>query len=78
MARDVAGILSAEITRAKSFSFAGILFQLREYVLDASFHAQAQSCTRAATKQPDGQISKNLSSPRAKNIPLNPSGKSVI
>src|SRR6476660_1208812 len=32
----------------------------------------------AATKQPDGQISKNLSSPRAKNIPLNPSGKSAL
>jgi hypothetical protein len=29
-----------------------------------------------ATKQPDGQISKNLSIPRAKNIPLSPSGKS--
>jgi hypothetical protein len=31
-----------------------------------------------ATKQPDGQISKNLSSPAAKNIPLSPSGKSLI
>jgi hypothetical protein len=31
-----------------------------------------------ATKQPDGQITKNLSSPPAKNIPLSPSGKSVI
>ena len=29
-------------------------------------------------KQPGGQISKNLSSPSAKNIPLNPSGKSVL
>jgi hypothetical protein len=34
--------------------------------------------TRAATKQPDGQITRNLSSPLSKNIPLNPSGKSVI
>jgi hypothetical protein len=31
-----------------------------------------------ATKQPDGQISKNLSSPRAKNIPLNLPRKSVL
>jgi hypothetical protein len=31
-----------------------------------------------ATNQPDGQITKNLSSPRAKNIPLNPSGKSAL
>jgi hypothetical protein len=32
----------------------------------------------AATKQPDGQISKILSSPLHKNIPLSPSGKSLI
>jgi hypothetical protein len=31
-----------------------------------------------AAKQPDGQISKNLSSPLRKNIPLSPSGKSLI
>jgi len=31
-----------------------------------------------AAKQPDGQISKNLSSPRLKNIPLSPSGKSLV
>jgi hypothetical protein len=31
-----------------------------------------------ATKQPDGQISKNLSSPQLKNIPLSPSGKSLV
>src|SRR5882757_686156 len=31
-----------------------------------------------ATNQPDGQISKNLSSPPTKNIPLSPSGKSVV
>src|SRR5258707_9892151 len=31
-----------------------------------------------ATKQPDGQISKILSSPSHKNIPLNPSGKSPL
>jgi hypothetical protein len=31
-----------------------------------------------ATKQPDGQISKILSSPARKNIPLNPSGKSAL
>jgi hypothetical protein len=29
-------------------------------------------------KLPDGQISKNLSSPFAKNISLSPSGKSVV
>jgi hypothetical protein len=34
--------------------------------------------TRAATKQPAGQITKSLSSPSRKNIPLNGSGKSVI
>ncbi len=31
-----------------------------------------------ATKQPDGQITKILSSPFRKNIPLSPSGKSMI
>jgi hypothetical protein len=31
-----------------------------------------------ATQQPDGQISKNLSGPWLKNIPLNPSGKSAL
>ena len=31
-----------------------------------------------ATKQPAGQITKTLSIPRTKNIPLNASGKSVI
>jgi hypothetical protein len=31
-----------------------------------------------ATNQLDGQISKSLSTPRTKNIPLPPSGKSVI
>jgi hypothetical protein len=31
-----------------------------------------------ATKQPDGQITKSLSSPSMKNIPLSPSGKSLI
>jgi len=31
-----------------------------------------------ATKQPDGQITKILSSPLRKNISLSPSGKSVI
>jgi hypothetical protein len=30
------------------------------------------------TKQPDRQITKSLSTPRAKNIPLNPSGKSKL
>jgi hypothetical protein len=35
------------------------------------------ACARA-TKQPDGQISKNLSSSSRKNIPLNPSGKSAL
>jgi hypothetical protein len=44
----------------------------------ASPRAQAQSRDPIATKQPDGQITKTLSSPFAKNIPLNPSGKSVI
>ena len=28
--------------------------------------------------QPDGQITKNLSSPLTKNIPLSPSGKSAL
>jgi hypothetical protein len=31
-----------------------------------------------ATKQPDGQIRKILSSPLLKNIPLSPSGKSLV
>jgi hypothetical protein len=31
-----------------------------------------------AANRPDGQITQNLSSPRAKNISLSPSGKSVI
>jgi hypothetical protein len=31
-----------------------------------------------AAKQPDGQITKFLSSPRSKNISLSPSGKSLI
>jgi hypothetical protein len=31
-----------------------------------------------ATNQPDGQITKNLSTPSRKNIPLNPSGKSAL
>ncbi|WP_207234742.1 hypothetical protein, partial [Bradyrhizobium sp. Leo170] len=33
---------------------------------------------RAATNQPDGQITKSLSSASRKNKSLNPSGKSVI
>jgi hypothetical protein len=33
---------------------------------------------RAATKQPDGQITKNLSSPSRKNKTLNPTGKSSL
>jgi len=32
----------------------------------------------AAAKQHDGQITKNLSSPSRKNIPLSPSGKSAL
>ena len=35
-------------------------------------------CRTASTNLPDGQISKFLSSPRAKNIPLSPSGKSAL
>jgi hypothetical protein len=31
-----------------------------------------------ATNQPDGQITESLSSPSRKNIPLSPSGKSLI
>jgi hypothetical protein len=31
-----------------------------------------------ATNQPDGQITKSLSSPSRKNISLNPSGKSPL
>jgi hypothetical protein len=34
--------------------------------------------TSGATKQRDGQITKSLSSPCCKNIPLNASGKSVL
>ena len=37
-----------------------------------------KSMRAAATKQLDGQISKKLSSPWLKNIPLNPSGKSAL
>src|SRR5947207_10763636 len=44
----------------------------------ASSRAQAKSSDPAATKQPDGQITKKLSSPSHKNIPLNPSGKSSL
>ncbi|HZC97287.1 MAG TPA: hypothetical protein VE267_14380 [Bradyrhizobium sp.] len=43
----------------------------------ASLSAQAKYQSVTATKQHDGQISKNLSSPLAKNIPLCVSGKSV-
>jgi hypothetical protein len=39
--------------------------------------AQAQSHVVTATKQPDRQITENLSSPSRKNIPLNMSGKSA-
>jgi hypothetical protein len=42
----------------------------------ASPRTQAQSRNQAATKQPDGQISQTLSSPAAKNIPLNIEAKS--
>ena len=48
----------------------------------ASLHAQAQSCTRAATKHPDGQITADFpkleSSQGIKNIPLHMSGKSPL
>jgi hypothetical protein len=44
----------------------------------ASLHAQGRNEAAAATKQPDGQITQNLSSPSNKNIPLNLSGKSVL
>jgi hypothetical protein len=44
----------------------------------ASPRAQAKSRDPIATKQPDGQITKTLSSPFEKNIPLNPSGKSSL
>jgi hypothetical protein len=37
-----------------------------------------KSWSFGATKQPDGQITKSLSIPCCKNIPLNASGKSVI
>jgi hypothetical protein len=40
--------------------------------------AQELSEISRATNQPDGQISKNLSSPRAKTIPVAPSGKSNL
>jgi hypothetical protein len=44
----------------------------------ASRRAQEEFDAPAVTKQRDGQISKNLSSPRLKNILLSPSGKSVV
>ena len=40
--------------------------------------ARNDDVKHCATKQPDGQISKSLSSPSEKNIPLNPSGKSAL
>jgi hypothetical protein len=43
----------------------------------ASLSGQAKYRSVTATKQHDGQISENLSSPLAKNIPLCVSGKSV-
>ena len=44
----------------------------------ASHHAQAQFQCATTTNQPDGQITKSLSILSRKNIPLAPSGKSVI
>jgi hypothetical protein len=43
-----------------------------------SLPVQAETSCPAATKQPDGQITQNLSSPRVKNIPFAPSGKSEV
>jgi len=39
---------------------------------------QRQFSRLDATNQPDGQISKKLSSPARENNPLNPSGKSAL
>jgi hypothetical protein len=44
----------------------------------ASSRAQAKSSDPTAAKQPDGQITQNLSRPSRKNISLSPSGKSLI
>jgi hypothetical protein len=43
-----------------------------------NLHSNDDVVALGATQRPDGQISKNLSSLRAKNIPLPSSGKSVI
>ena len=62
---------SREENASKQQSGASVLITIR------TDHAPVLACTRA----PDGQISprdKNLSSPFAKNIPLSPSGKSVL
>jgi hypothetical protein len=50
-----------------------------EPVIGRAFARPVGSQRRVMRKnQPDGQISQNLSSPLCKNIPLVPSGKSVI
>jgi hypothetical protein len=42
------------------------------------FACNDESAFSPATNQPDGQITKSLSSPSRKNIPLNLSGKSLV
>jgi len=42
------------------------------------FKRKGEPDVARATKQPAGQITKNLSSPRAKNIPLNMPCKSAL
>jgi hypothetical protein len=50
---------------------------LQRYGL-SRFARNHEHASPPATKQPDGQITKSLSSPSRKNIPLSPSGKSLI
>jgi hypothetical protein len=50
---------------------------LRRYGL-SRFARNDENVVPHATNQPDGQITKSLSSPSRKNISLNPSGKSPL
>src|SRR5450432_4014088 len=50
---------------------------LQRYGL-SRFARNHEHASPPATNQPDGQITKSLSSPSRKNISLNPSGKSLL
>src|SRR5262249_51397907 len=58
----------------------GLPIHLRHSGLDAAHRPGMTACveTRAMQKLPAGQITKSLSSPRTKNIPLPSSGKSAL